>query len=81
MHLAERSMWRIVAKLLWAFEISEPVDPATGMVLPLDVNAFNSAILTCPLPFKVQVKPRSQQHLECITRELSQAQQFMSQWE
>jgi hypothetical protein len=81
MHLAERNMWRIVAKLLWAFDISEPVDPVTGQVQPLDVNAFSSAILSCPLPFKVQVKPRSPQHLEVITRELGRANEFMSQWE
>lgn len=80
-HLAERNMWRIVAKLLWAFDISEPVDPVSGNTLPLDVNAYNSAILSCPLPFTVQVKARSKGHLTCIQNELSSAMEFMSQWE
>ncbi|CZR64460.1 uncharacterized protein PAC_14358 [Phialocephala subalpina] len=29
-HLAERNMWRMAAKLLWAFEFSPPYDPVTG---------------------------------------------------
>ena len=29
-HLAERNMWRIASKLLWAFEFAEPTDPKTG---------------------------------------------------
>jgi hypothetical protein len=81
MHLAERNMWRITAKLLWAFDISEPVDPVTGQVIPLDVDAYNSAVLLCPLPFKVKVVPRSKEHLACVERELEAAQKFMSQWD
>jgi hypothetical protein len=74
-------MWRIAAKLLWAFEISDPIDPATGKAIPLDINAYNSAILLCPLPFTVNVAPRSEAHLACIQRELDDALGFMSQWE
>ena len=81
LHLAERNMWRIVAKLLWAFEISEPVDEATGEQLPLDVNAFSSAILMCPLPFKARITPRSKEYLAVVEKELSNALEFMSAWE
>ncbi|KIW74527.1 hypothetical protein Z517_11297 [Fonsecaea pedrosoi CBS 271.37] len=80
LHLAERNMWRIAAKLLWAFDISEPKDPITGEVIHLDENAYTSAILMCPLPFKVDITPRSADHLACIERELSSAMSFMSQW-
>ncbi|KAH0835069.1 putative cytochrome p450 protein [Fonsecaea pedrosoi] len=73
-------MWRIAAKLLWAFDISEPKDPRTGEVIHLDENAYTSAILMCPLPFKVDITPRSADHLACIERELSSAMSFMSQW-
>ncbi|TVY20835.1 Cytochrome P450 monooxygenase patI [Lachnellula arida] len=79
--LTKRNMWRIAAKLLWAFDISEPVDPKTGKVTSLDVNAYNSAVLLCPLPFNVDVVPRSKAHLACIERELESAENFMAQWE
>ncbi|TVY87600.1 Cytochrome P450 monooxygenase, partial [Lachnellula willkommii] len=80
MHLAERNMWRIAAKLLWAFDISEPLD-SMGNVVPLDPDGYNSAILVAPLPFKVRVVPRSKEHLVAIERELAGAKEFMSQWE
>ncbi|KAI9835775.1 MAG: hypothetical protein M1819_001954 [Sarea resinae] len=80
-HLAERSMWRIAAKLLWAFDISEPLDPVTGEVIPLDPEAFSSAILLAPKPFQVRIVPRSDKHLAAIERELAGSLDFLSQWE
>jgi hypothetical protein len=81
MHLAERSMWRITAKLLWAFEFSEPIDPVTGKVQPIDPSAYTSANLVCPLPFKVNIKPRSDAHVTVIRRELDSAAEFLSQYD
>jgi len=74
-HLAERNMWRIASKLIWAFEIRE--DPAS----PLDVDAYTSSVLVSPLPFKVSVKPRSQRHMETVQKELRQALEFLKQYE
>jgi cytochrome P450 len=81
MHLAERNMWRIAAKLLWAYEFSEPVDPRTGKVIPLDPEAYNPGILQAPLPFKVRIKVRSAAHRAVIEREHAQALDFMSQFD
>ena len=74
-------MWRITAKLLWAFEFSEPIDPVTGKVQPLDPDAYTSANLVCPLPFKVNIKPRSPAHIEVIKRELEGAMEFLAQYD
>lgn len=79
-HLAERNMWRITAKLLWAFNIYEPTDPVTGEILPLDENAYNSCILVSPLPFKVRVVPRSEAVLKSVKREKAEALKFLSQF-
>jgi hypothetical protein len=78
MHLAERNMWRIASKLLWAFDISEPVDPITGQTIPLDPNAYNPGITQAPLPFKVRIVPRSKEHSESIRKELQGALDFLS---
>jgi hypothetical protein len=80
-HLAERSMWRITAKLLWAFEFSEPIDPVTGKVQPLDENAYTSSNLVCPLPYRVSIKPRSDEHLAVIRRDLGAALDFLKPYE
>jgi hypothetical protein len=74
-------MWRIAAKLLWAYEFAEPVDPVTGKTATLDPNKYNPGILQAPLPFKVQIKPRSAEHVATIRRELSGALEFLSKWE
>lgn len=78
MHLAERNMWRITSKLLWAFDISEPIDPTTGKIIPLDDLAYNSGITQAPLPFKVRIVPRSKEHAAKIQGELAEALQFLS---
>ena len=74
-------MWRITAKLLWAFEFSEPIDPATGQVQPLDPDAYTSANLVCPLPYKVHIRPRSEAHVAVIKRELTGAEEFLAQYD
>ena len=72
-HLAERSLWRITAKFLWAFEFDEPIDKSTGKTRPLDDNAYTNGFLHMPLPFEVQVKVRSEAHLRTIKQELAAA--------
>lgn len=72
MHLAERNMWRIAAKLLWAYEFAEPLDEQ-GNVIHLDPDAYNPGILQAPLPFKVRIKPRSAKHVAVIRKERADA--------
>ncbi|KAG6358346.1 hypothetical protein INS49_014230 [Diaporthe citri] len=80
-HSAERSMWRVTAKLLWAFEISEPVDPITQEVQHLDPNAYTSGVVLCPLPFNISLKARSQAHRETIEREFLEASEELKKFE
>ena len=80
-HLAERNQWRIVAKLLWAFEILEPTDPTTGKTMPLDVDAYSNGLLHAPLPFKVTFKPRSRAHVETISRAFKGAMEDLKPFE
>jgi len=68
-------MWRVTAKLLWAFEFEELPDH------PLDVNAYTSSNLVRPLEYKVKVTPRSPEHLAVIKRELTGALEFLSQYD
>ncbi|KAF4840349.1 Cytochrome P450 monooxygenase yanC [Colletotrichum siamense] len=79
-HLAERNMWRIAAKLLWAFDFAEPLDPETGKVTPLDANAYNPGILQAPLEFKARITPRSEAHVATIRREYTDAEGFLAQY-
>ncbi|KAM5354648.1 hypothetical protein ACJ41O_001295 [Fusarium nematophilum] len=73
-HLAERNMWRVAAKLIWAFDIEE---------LPgqkLDKDAYTSAVLASPMPFQVKVTPRSDAHMATVKKELVGAMEFLQQF-
>jgi hypothetical protein len=64
-------------KLLWEFGFSPPCYPVTGKKQSLNPIAYNSDILQASLPFKVQIKPRSEKHGATIERERDEADGFM----
>ncbi|EXJ79931.1 hypothetical protein A1O3_08216 [Capronia epimyces CBS 606.96] len=80
-HLAERNMWRIAAKLLWAFEFHPVIDQATGKPVPIDTEAYTPGIAQFPLPFAVDIKCRSERHRLQITKELDDALALVQQFE
>lgn len=79
-HMAERSQWRIAAKLLWAFEISQATDPVTKEPVPIDTHAYSPGIAQFPDPFVVEIKPRSEQHIQKIREEKTNALEFMERY-
>jgi cytochrome P450 len=79
-HLAERNQWRIVAKLIWAFEIQEPVD-ANGRTISLDPEDYQTGLLHAPNPFEVVFKPRSKAHVEIIKRSYESALKDLAPFE
>lgn len=77
-HLAERAMFVAFAKLLWAFEMSEPVDPQTGKTIPVDIDpetGYMDGFLNCAKDFKATVRVRSEQHQQTLLREFAVAEQ------
>lgn len=81
MHLAERTQWRAIAKLLWAFNIELPIDPATGEKIIPDPEAYKEGIAHGPLPYRVIFKPRSQVHANLVMRECAESLKMLDQWE
>lgn len=80
-HLAERTQWRMLAGLLWAFRIEPAVDEITGEKVEIDTNAYEEKLITGPKPFRVQFVPRSRQHVEVIERELEAVSGLLKKWE
>jgi hypothetical protein len=81
MHLAERTQWRAIAKLLWAFTIELPTDPVTGEKLIPDPEAYKEGIAHGPLPYNVVLRPRSQAHVDVIMRDVEHSLQTLQKWE
>ncbi|KAJ5916118.1 cytochrome P450 [Penicillium tannophilum] len=80
MHLAERTQWRAIAKLLWAFTIELPVDAAGNKIIP-DPEAYKEGIAHGPLPYQVVFKPRSQEHVDIIMKDCERSLKTLQQWE
>jgi cytochrome P450 len=70
-HLAERTQWRILARLLWAFRIEHEID----------TEAYEEKLITGPKPFQVRFTPRSQQHVRVIEKELEAVSDLLRKWE
>jgi Cytochrome P450 len=69
MHIAERSLFLGVARMLWAFDFSRPTDPKTGEMKPLpDVDDFIGSLTVQPAPFEVVITARSEKKAEMIRK-------------
>lgn len=79
-HLAERTQWRVVAKLLWAFDIQPGLD-GNGRELELDMDAYVKGFLTAPLPYKVRFTPRSNKRKEIVEQDYKNIEGFLKEWE
>ncbi|KAI4615649.1 hypothetical protein J4E80_006065 [Alternaria sp. BMP 0032] len=57
MHIAERSLFLAIARLLWAFEFHPASDGEGGVVMP-DPDDLTEGMLVQPRPFKARIVPR-----------------------
>lgn len=89
MHLAERTLWQSMAKLLWAFEITPASDPVTGQPKPIHTAAFAAqgeplgfmgGANRIAIPFEASIKPRSLEIVETIKREDAEVSALLSQF-
>ena len=80
-HLAERTQWRITARLLWAFNIELGIDEKTGELIDLDLNGYKDGFFMQPKPYKVRFIPRSENHAEVIRRDFKDIEEFVKKWE
>jgi cytochrome P450 len=79
-HLAERTQWKLVASLLWAFSIEQVVDEE-GRVCELDPDAYTEGLTYEPLPFRVKMVVRSERHAEVVRRGFEGIRDFLKEWE
>ncbi|KAH7407061.1 cytochrome P450 oxidoreductase-like protein [Phaeosphaeria sp. MPI-PUGE-AT-0046c] len=79
-HLAERSLWRMIAQILWAFKIEQAVDEH-GKLIELDEKAYMDGFLLAPLPFKVRLVPRSKEHADVVRGAVAESEKYLEKWE
>ncbi len=66
-------------RILWAFNITPPVDSQGNKMLP-SADSFTSGLITRPTPFKCCFEPRSQNAREVIIQEAERAELEASAW-
>ena len=72
-HIAERSLFLGIARLVWAFNI-DPVIDSNGKPIMPDTDSYTLGFVVSPVPFKVRLTPRSNERAEIIREEWKQAQ-------
>jgi hypothetical protein len=73
MHVAERSLFLGVSRILWAFTIEPVVDSAMNKILP-DQEKLTQGFVCMPEEFRAKITPRSQTRAELVRREWHEAE-------
>ncbi|KAK2607111.1 hypothetical protein N8I77_005815 [Diaporthe amygdali] len=82
MHIADRSLFLSISRLLWAFNIEKGVDSRGVEIIP-DQEDLTGGILMQPSPFPAKITPRSKTHEEAIRRAWDDCQPLLDdrkQW-
>lgn len=75
-HLAERGLFLACAKILWAFDITQKIDPS-GIPIPINsdpATGYTDGFLRCAKPYAVSIKPRSEERQKIILAEFEDAE-------
>lgn len=77
MHVAERSLFLAISRLVWAFDVSPAVDDTTGDPIMPDPEKLTQGFVCLPEPFPARIRPRSEAKAEIIEREWREARQLL----
>ncbi|KAJ5555308.1 hypothetical protein N7535_007747, partial [Penicillium sp. DV-2018c] len=72
-HVAERSLFLGMSRILWAFNIEPAKDAAGRPILP-DADRLTQGFVCMPEEFPAKITPRSQDRADMVTREWRQAE-------
>ncbi|KAI3317499.1 putative cytochrome P450 [Xylariaceae sp. AK1471] len=67
-HVADRSLFLGISRLLWAFDFKRPLDDDGNEVVP-DPTKITQGFLAVPLPFEAIIAPRDAKRAEIIRKE------------
>ncbi|KAL1884072.1 hypothetical protein Daus18300_000181 [Diaporthe australafricana] len=82
MHIADRSLFLSISRLLWAFNLEKAVDTEGNEIEP-DQDNLTEGILVQPAPFPAKITPRSEKHVQAIRQEWEECQPLLDdtkQW-
>jgi hypothetical protein len=78
-HVAERSLYINISRVLWGFNISKKKAPDGSFLEP--TQTMVRGFMSVPEPFECEITPRSERHASIIRHEFARAEKrywFMS---
>lgn len=78
MHIADRSLFLSISRLLWAFNFEKAVDAQGREIVP-DENDLTEGFLVQPNPFPARITPRSEKHAQAIRKEWEGCQTLLDE--
>ncbi|KAF4953190.1 hypothetical protein FGADI_6165 [Fusarium gaditjirri] len=79
MHIADRSLFLAISRLLWAFDFDRVVSSDTGKDIIPDPEDVTEGIMSIPCPFPIRVVPRSTKREEAVAAAWSQASDLLDE--
>lgn len=77
-HIAERSLFLAVSRLLWAFNFQRAVDPATGCEIPLSHDDdLQGGMFVMPRPFQARITPRDDEKARIVKEAWKEASESL----
>jgi hypothetical protein len=83
MHIADRSIFLAISRLLWAFDFRRAVDEKTGEEIIPDMYDMADGIMMMPRHFPANIRPRSASKAACVKQEWAQMTKLLDkeyQW-
>lgn len=76
-HIAERSLFLGISRLLWAFNFAPALDPQTKEPIWPDPEKLTQGFDCGPVPFLTRITPRSEERAALVRREWLEAQTLL----
>lgn len=83
MHIADRSMFLAMARLLWAFDFNRAVDDKTGQATVPNMAHLSQGLFVAPEPFEADIVPRDPNKAARVREEWSKMSDLLDgnmQW-
>ncbi|KAK7040226.1 hypothetical protein VNI00_010032 [Paramarasmius palmivorus] len=81
MYLARNSLMLVAMNLIWAFEFKPLLDPKTGSIIPVDLDAYEEGLSFTPKSFQCRINPRSESAVDIIEHQYREAAETFVKYE
>ncbi|KAI2465985.1 cytochrome P450 [Annulohypoxylon bovei var. microspora] len=79
MHIADRSLFLAIARLLWTFEFKRAIDEKTGQEIVPDMEHLSEGLFVAPEPFEANITPRDESKATRVKEEWGKMMELLDE--